>query len=54
MEFQSKEIMRVTVGGIWSDAKVDLAPLVSQADAVLYSAKAGGKDRWTVEIPPQV
>jgi len=22
---------------------------VSQADAVLYSAKAGGKDRWAIE-----
>ena len=42
--------VRVTVGGVWTDAKADLAQLVSQADAVLYSAKAGGKDRWAVEM----
>ncbi|MBD8687233.1 MULTISPECIES: diguanylate cyclase domain-containing protein [unclassified Rhizobium] len=43
--------VRVTVGGIWSDAKINLARLVSQADAVLYAAKAGGKDRWATEVP---
>lgn len=46
----SRAEVRATVGGIWSDAKVDLPRLVSQADAVLYSAKAGGKDRWAIEI----
>ncbi|WP_311273386.1 MULTISPECIES: diguanylate cyclase domain-containing protein [unclassified Rhizobium] len=48
---EARADVRVTVGGIWSDAKVDLARLVSQADAILYSAKARGKDRWAVEIP---
>jgi len=46
----SRAEVRATVGGIWSNAKVDLTRLVSQADAVLYSAKAGGKDRWAIEI----
>lgn len=41
--------VRSTVGGVWAVAKLDLERLVSQADAVLYSAKAEGKDKWAVE-----
>ncbi|MCE6077448.1 diguanylate cyclase [Agrobacterium vitis] len=45
----SRANVRATVGGIWGEAKLDLDRLTDQADAVLYSAKAGGKDRWAVE-----
>lgn len=41
--------VRATVGGVWAAAKVDLDRLVFQADAILYLAKAYGKDRWIVK-----
>lgn len=41
--------VRASIGGVWSDAKIDLARLISQADAVLYACKSGGKDTWAVE-----
>ncbi len=36
--------VRVSVGGVWSAAKCELAPLITQADVLLYEAKAAGKD----------
>jgi diguanylate cyclase (GGDEF)-like protein/PAS domain S-box-containing protein len=42
--------VRVTVGGAWTPAKLDLEDVIAQADAVLYSAKVEGKDRWAVAV----
>ena len=46
----SRVHVQATVGGIWAEAKVDLNHLTAQADAVLYTAKAAGKDRWAVHV----
>ncbi|WP_312224195.1 diguanylate cyclase [Rhizobium rhizoryzae] len=36
--------IRTSIGGIWTDAKRDLAELLEEADVLLYAAKAAGKD----------
>ena len=38
--------VRASVGGVWAHAKAGLDDLLSQADKLLYEAKARGKDGW--------
>jgi diguanylate cyclase (GGDEF)-like protein len=36
--------VRVSIGGIWTGEKLDVTELLKEADALLYDAKAAGKD----------
>jgi len=36
--------VRASIGGVWSAAKRDISGLINEADALLYDAKASGKD----------
>ncbi|MDP9840642.1 diguanylate cyclase (GGDEF)-like protein/PAS domain S-box-containing protein [Neorhizobium huautlense] len=36
--------VRTSIGGIWTNAKRDVTELLKEADALLYDAKAAGKD----------
>lgn len=36
--------VRTSIGGIWTGEKRDVSELLKQADALLYNAKAAGKD----------
>ena len=41
--------VRATIGGVWTPAKTALDELLAEADALLYKAKAAGKDRWNLQ-----
>lgn len=41
--------VRATIGGVWTPAKTSLDELLADADALLYKAKAAGKDRWHLQ-----
>jgi PleD family two-component response regulator len=41
--------VRATIGGVWIPAKTSLDELLADADALLYKAKAAGKDRWQLQ-----
>ncbi len=41
--------VRATIGGVWIPAKTSLDELLADADALLYKAKAAGKDRWNLQ-----
>lgn len=41
--------VRATIGGVWIPAKTSLDELLADADALLYKAKAAGKDRWHLQ-----
>jgi diguanylate cyclase (GGDEF)-like protein/PAS domain S-box-containing protein len=50
LSFEGIEVeVKATVGGIWTPTGGVLDELVQQADAIMYSAKAAGKDRWAVK-----
>jgi diguanylate cyclase (GGDEF)-like protein len=36
--------IRTSIGGIWTNAKREVTELLKEADALLYDAKAAGKD----------
>lgn len=36
--------VRASIGGVWTSGKRDITALISEADALLYQAKAAGKD----------
>jgi len=41
--------VRATIGGVWTPAKISLDELLADADALLYKAKAAGKDQWNLQ-----